>query len=152
MRGCFSSSHTSETISPRVHARASLPDSLPGAFQFEITTDAAAAQARGRRLFLWDFVFYATFGFVVTSSVQIAGVLLVFGYLVIPAVAGLMASPRTGVALAVGWVFGVIGSMLGLLAAVQLDLPAAPSILVTLTALLVVLGTVLGLRRRHRAA
>jgi zinc/manganese transport system permease protein len=119
---------------------------------FEITTDAAAAQARGRRLFLWDFVFYATFGFVVTSSVQIAGVLLVFGYLVIPAVAGLMASSRTGVALAVGWVFGVVGSMLGLLAAVQLDLPAAPSILVTLTALLIVQATGTGLWRRGRGA
>ena len=59
---------------------------------FEITNDPQGARARGRRLFLWDLLFYATFGFVVTSSVQIAGVLLVFGFLVIPAVAGLMAT------------------------------------------------------------
>ena len=111
---------------------------------FEITTDPAGAQARGRRLFLWDFLFYATFGLVVTLSVPIAGVLLVFGYLVIPAVAGLLASGRTGVALGIGWVFGGIGSLLGLLAAVQLDLPAAPSILVTLTLLLVAQYGVLG--------
>lgn len=118
---------------------------------FEITTDPEGAAARGRRLFLWDFFFYATFGMVVTSSVQMAGVLLVFGYLVIPAVAGLLASPRTGVALAVGWTFGAAGSLLGLLGSVQFDLPAAPGILVTLTAMLVVLGAVLGLRRRGRA-
>src|SRR4029453_1245919 len=74
---------------------------------FEITTDPQGARARGRRLFLWDLLFYATFGFVVTSAVQIAGVLLVFGLLVIPAIAGVMATPRTGSALVVGWVFGI---------------------------------------------
>ena len=109
---------------------------------FEITNDPQAAHARGRRLFLWDFLFYGTFGFVVTSSVQMAGVLLVFGFLVIPAVAGLMASRRTPVALAVGWVFGFVASVLGLIASVQWDLPAAPSILVTLTGLLMVIGLV----------
>jgi zinc/manganese transport system permease protein len=114
---------------------------------FEITNDPKGAQQRGRKLFFWDFVFYAMFGFVVTSSVQIAGVLLVFGFLVIPAVAGLMATQRTGVALAVGWVFGVAGSLLGLLGSVQLDLPAAPSILVSLTVLLFVMGVVLKMRR-----
>jgi hypothetical protein len=61
---------------------------------FEITNDPRGAEQRGRRLFAWDFLFYGLFGFVVTSSVQIAGVLLVFGLLVIPAVAGLMATTR----------------------------------------------------------
>ena len=119
---------------------------------FEITTDSQAAGARGRRLFFWDFLFYATFGLVVTSSVQIAGVLLVFGFLVIPAVAGIMATPRTGAALAVGWSFGFVASVLGLVASVQLDLPAAPSILVTLTALLAAHGLLLRLTGRFRGA
>jgi zinc/manganese transport system permease protein len=119
---------------------------------FEITLDAAGAKARGRRLFYWDFLFYATFGFVVTSSVQIAGVLLVFGFLVIPAVAGVMTTPRTGRALAVGWMFGFLASVVGLLGSVQLDMPAAPSILVALTALLVVHGAVLAIVRRGRGA
>lgn len=117
---------------------------------FEITDDPQAAQARGRRLFLWDLLFYATFGFVVTSSVQMAGVLLVFGFLVIPAVAGLMATSKPGPALAVGWVFGFVASVLGLLGSVQFDMPAAPSILVTLTGLLVVLGAFLGVTRMGR--
>ncbi len=120
---------------------------LRGPF-FEITADAEAARRRGRRLFWWDFLFYAIFGFVVTSSVQIAGVLLVFGLLVIPAVAGLLASPRTGVALAVGWGFAFVGCAAGLLGSVRWDLPAAPSVLVALSALLVALGLWLRWRRR----
>jgi zinc/manganese transport system permease protein len=116
----------------------------------EITNDPQGARARGRRLFFWDLLFYTTFGFVVTSSVQIAGVLLVFGLLVIPAVAGLMATPRTGAALAVGWIFGFVAGVLGLLGSVQWDMPAAPSILVTLTLMLVIQGAVLGVLRSGR--
>ncbi len=122
---------------------------LRGPF-FEITHDPEGAERRGRRVFLWDFLFYATFGFVVTSSVQIAGVLLVFGFLVIPAVAGLMASGRTGVALAIGWVFGFLASVLGLLGSVTFDMPAAPSILVTLSVLLCVHGAVVTIVKRAR--
>src|SRR5262249_2053988 len=111
----------------------------------EITNDPEGAKARGRRVFLWDFLFYATFGVVVTSAVQIAGVLLVFGFLVIPAVAGVLTTSRTGLALVVGWAFAFIASVVGLLLSVTLDLPAAPSILVTLTALLLVQGTLMSL-------
>jgi zinc/manganese transport system permease protein len=115
---------------------------------FEITNDPAGARARGRRIFLWDFLFYATFGLVVTSSVQMAGVLLVFGFLVIPSVAGLMATPRPAPALAVGWAFGFLGSLVGLAGSVRFDLPAAPSILVALASLLVLFGAVLAIARR----
>ncbi len=117
---------------------------------FEITNDPEGAQRRGRKLFWWDLAFYAMFGFVVTSSVQIAGVLLVFGFLVIPAVAGLMASQRTGPALAIGWAFGFAGSLVGLLGSIAYDMPAAPSILVSLTGLLVVLGGALTLAQAMR--
>jgi zinc/manganese transport system permease protein len=115
----------------------------------EITSDPEGARARGRRVFVWDFLFYATFGVVVTSAVQIAGVLLVFGFLVIPAVAGVMATSNTGRALAIGWSFAFVGSVVGLLLSVTLDLPAAPSILVTLTAMLLVHGMILSLFGRR---
>ena len=115
----------------------------------EITNDPEGAKARGRKVFWWDFLFYATFGVVVTSAVQIAGVLLVFGLLVIPAVAGVMATSRTGLALAIGWGFAFLASVGGLLVSVTLDLPAAPSILVTLTALLVVQGAIQAVTRRR---
>ncbi len=118
---------------------------------FEITNDPRGAEARGRRLFWWDLAFYGIFGFVVTSSVQIAGVLLVFGFLVIPAVAGQITTSRPGPALAVGWVFGFVGSLVGLLGSIRFDLPAAPSILVALTLLLALLGAALQLRQRAPA-
>jgi zinc/manganese transport system permease protein len=123
---------------------------LRGPF-FEITQDAEGAAKRGRRVFLWDFLFYATFGLVVTSAVQIAGVLLVFGFLVIPAVAGVMATDRTGLALAIGWVFGFSASVVGLLGSVTWDFPAAPSILVTLAAMLLVHGAALSVWRRGKS-
>lgn len=113
----------------------------------EITNDPEGAQRRGRNLFGWDFLFYALFGFVVTSSVQIAGVLLVFGLLVIPAVAGLLTTQSTGRALAVGWSFAFLACLVGLTASVHFDFPAAPTILVTLTLFLVLLGMAPGLRR-----
>ena len=119
---------------------------------FEITNDPKGAEARGRKLFWWDLAFYAMFGIMVTSSVQIAGVLLVFGLLVIPAVAGLMATQNPGRALALGWVFGFLGSLLGLLASIHFDLPAAPTILVALSSLLVVLGVALNFRAGVRPA
>jgi zinc/manganese transport system permease protein len=118
---------------------------------FEITNDPVAAEANGRRLFVWDLLFYATFGFVVTSSVQMAGVLLVFGFLVIPAVAGLIATSRAGPALVVGWVFGFVASVVGLIGSVGLDLPAAPSILVTLSGLLIAMAVVVTIWRGWRS-
>ena len=119
---------------------------------FEITNDPKAAEARGRRLvLLGPRLLRASFGFVVTSSVQIAGVLLVFGLLVIPAVAGLIASDRPGVALAVGWVFGFAASVVGLVGSVRFDMPAAPSILVTLSGLLLVMSGIVAMVRRGRA-
>jgi zinc/manganese transport system permease protein len=116
---------------------------------FQISNDPEGARRQGRNLFLWDVLFYTTFGVVVTSSVGIAGVLLVFGLLVIPAVAGVLTSERTGVRLAVGWGFAFVCSVVGLLAAFRLDTPAAPTILVTMTLLLVMVGAVSALARRR---
>jgi zinc/manganese transport system permease protein len=107
---------------------------------FEITNDPERAAMRGRRVFAWDFLFYGLFGVVVTSSVQIAGVLLVFGLLVIPAVAGLLVSPSPAKALAVGWAFGLVACVVGLAGSVRLDWPAAPTILVSLAGFLALLG------------
>lgn len=115
---------------------------------FEITNDPEGARRRGRNLFFWDFLFYAIFGLVVTSSVQIAGVLLVFGFLVIPSSAGLLVTRSAGRALAVGWAFGFVASGIGLIGSVRLDAPAAPAVLVSLTCLLVLLGAAVFLRKR----
>jgi ABC-type Mn2+/Zn2+ transport system permease subunit len=62
-----------------------------------------------------------------------------------------MSTTRPGPALAVGWVFGFVASVVGLLGSVKFDLPAAPSILVTLTVLLVAHGALIALLRIGRA-
>ena len=81
-----------------------------------ISTDPAGARARGMKIRFWDFLFYMTFGFVVTSSVQIAGVLMVFSYLVIPAVCAMLFTDRIGLRLIIGWGIGTFTSAAGLLA------------------------------------
>lgn len=85
----------------------------------------------------WDFLFFLTFGIVVTSSVQIAGIFLVFSYLIIPAVAAMLIAKTIIGRLIVGWVFGLVGSILGILLSVLLDLPTGASIVVTFGLLLV---------------
>ena len=65
---------------------------------------------------LWDFVFYASFGVVVTSSVRIAGVLLVFSYLIVPALAATLVGGSIATRLLVGWAFGAVVSVLGVTA------------------------------------
>src|SRR5690348_4992112 len=69
----------------------------------------------------WDFVFYATFGVVVTSSVAIAGVLLVFSFLIIPAAIGVMLADALGRQLAIGWIAGIATSAAALAASFAFD-------------------------------
>ena len=84
----------------------------------------------------WDFVFYATFGLVVTSSVALAGVLLVFSFLIIPAVIGSLFSPWIGVALGLGWGAGVAASLLGFTASVAFDAPTGAAMVIAFAAVL----------------
>src|ERR1700694_4979331 len=87
----------------------------------------------------WDFLFYASFGFVVTSSVAIAGVLLVFCYLIVPSVGAMLFADRIGPRLAIGWTMGTLVSALGCYLSVQLDTPTGATIVVTFGGVLVVM-------------
>jgi zinc/manganese transport system permease protein len=86
---------------------------------------------------LWDFLFYASFGFVVTSSVAIAGVLLVFCYLIVPSVGAMLFADRIGTRLAIGWTMGTLVSALGCYFSVLFDLPTGATIVCTFGAVLV---------------
>src|ERR1700724_3500701 len=104
-----------------------------------ISTNPAEAEARGMNIRFWDFLFYASFGFVVTSSVAIAGVLLVFCYLIVPSVAAMLYADSIGRRLAIGWSMGTIVSGLGVYLSLKLDLPTGAAIVCTFGGVLVVM-------------
>jgi zinc/manganese transport system permease protein len=100
---------------------------------------------------LWDFLFYTSFGFVVTSSVAIAGVLLVFSYLIVPSVAAMLFSTSIGKRLAIGWSMGALVSAIGILLSFRLDLPTGATIVCTFGIALVLMAIVWGITRRRAA-
>jgi zinc/manganese transport system permease protein len=109
---------------------------------FLISTDPDAAYGEGWRVRLWDFLFYASFGVVVTSSVRIAGVLLVFSYLIVPALAGIMLGRTIPAKLLIGWGFGTLVSVIGIAASAAFDLPTGATVVCAFGLTLVVLWVV----------
>jgi zinc/manganese transport system permease protein len=107
-----------------------------------ISMDPHRAEAEGVSIRLWDFLFYASFGFVVTSSVSIAGVLLVFCYLIVPSVAAMLYAESVGRRLAIGWSMGTIVSALGVYLSLKLDLPTGATIVCTFGLVLVIMAIV----------
>jgi len=113
-----------------------------------ISLDEPEAERRGLSIRLWDFLFYGSFGLVVTLAVPIAGVLLVFSYLIVPAVSAMLFSQKLGVRLAIGWAMGAITSAIGVYLSYLWDLPTGATIVTTLGAGLVILAGVRVLARR----
>ena len=99
---------------------------------------------------VWEFVFYATFGVVVTSSVAIAGVLLVFSFLIIPAAIGVMFASSLARQLAIGWIVGTFTSAAGLAASFAFDLPTGAAMVCAFGAALAVAGLLYPFLRGNR--
>lgn len=116
-----------------------------------ISMNHDAAEAQGLSVRLWDFLFYASFGVVVTRSVSIVGVLLVFCYLIVPSVAAMLYADRVGSRLAIGWAMGTVVSALGIYLSVRLDLPTGPTIVCTFGLVLILMAVVRPLFRRAGA-
>jgi len=121
--------------------------SLVGLFHFvfrrkflAISTDHSGAFDAGLNVKLWDFLFYASFGFVVTSSVAIAGVLLVFSYLIVPSVAAMIWARSVARRLAFGWTMGALVSALGIYLSFRFDLPTGATIVCTFGIVLALLA------------
>jgi len=110
------------------------------------------AEREGLSVRFWDFLFYASFGFVVTSSVAIAGVLLVFCYLIVPSVAAMLYAERIGRRLAIGWTMGTVVSTLGIYLSVRLDLPTGATMVCTFGLVLIVMALVRPLIQRNATA
>jgi zinc/manganese transport system permease protein len=98
----------------------------------------AQAKQNGLWIRFWDFIFYMTFGVVVTSSVRIAGVLLVFSYLVVPAVCAMFFVKNVPWRLIIGWVLGFTASAFGLFASAKWDLPTGASVVTVFGLILII--------------
>ena len=134
-------------VSTRTIANVAVIYSIVAVFQlafrrrfFEVSLDSRAAEAAGVNIRFWDFLFYMTLGVLVTQSVAIAGVLLVFSYLVIPAVIGQMWFATVSGRLLTGWFVAVLASMAGILWSFYADYPTGPTIVITLTSCLILSG------------
>jgi zinc/manganese transport system permease protein len=96
---------------------------------------------------LADFFFYASFGVVVTSSVGVAGVLLVFSFLIMPAAVGVLFADTMPRQLGIGWAVGTVASAAGLIASYAFDLPTGAAMVCALAAALMLAGLVFPLTR-----
>lgn len=105
-----------------------------------ISFDEPKAERLGWRVRAWDFLFYASFGFVITSSVRIAGVLLVFSFLIVPAVCAALFADRVGPRLAFGWIVGFVVSALGCTVSYMADLPTGATVVCVFGAALIALA------------
>jgi zinc/manganese transport system permease protein len=117
-----------------------------------ISMDPEKAEAQGISTRFWDFLFYASFGFVVTSSVAIAGVLLVFCYLIVPSVGAMLFSDKVGTRLAIGWTMGTLVSALGVYLSLVIDLPTGATIVCTFALVLIAMTLMRPLFRKKQVA
>ena len=107
-----------------------------------ISTEPGKAYDDGWRVRRWDFLFYASFGVVVTSSVRIAGVLLVFSYLIVPTLAANLLGGSVARRLAMAWGFGTLVSVVAMVASAILDLPTGATVVCAFGLILLVLAVV----------
>ncbi len=112
-----------------------------------ISRDPESAFRQGLRVRWWDFLFYATFGVVVTSSVEMAGVLLVFSFLIVPAICGALLAEGIGARLFVGWAAGALTSIAGVAASYAWDLPTGAAVVCAFGVCLLICGAIRALRR-----
>ena len=116
---------------------------------FKISFEPEAAYASGMNVRLWDFLFYASFGVVITSSVAIAGVLLVFCFLVVPACIAVLFAASRAARILVAWGAGTLVSVTGIgWTFIQGDLPAGPVVVAAFAAVLAAAGVVNYVRTR----
>jgi zinc/manganese transport system permease protein len=115
-----------------------------------ISMNHERAAQQGISVRFWDFLFYGSFGFVVTSSVAIAGVLLVFCYLIVPSVGAMLYAESVGKRLAIGWTMGTVVSAIGVYLSLVLDLPTGATIVVTFGVVLMLMAAVRPLIRRQQ--
>lgn len=118
-----------------------------GGFHFIFRKRFLALSYEGRGSFLWEFLFFLSFAFVLVKSVQMAGILQVFSFLIVPALIGRLYTRAPGKVLVIGWVIGLIASVLGIGISYKFDLPTAPMTVASLSLIFFLLLTLKSLKR-----
>jgi zinc/manganese transport system permease protein len=113
---------------------------------FAISFEPERAEKEGIAVRWWDFLFYVLFGLVVTSFVQIGGVLLVFSYLIVPAVSANFLANKLSSLLVIGWITATVASLVGLYSSYKMDLPTGAAIVCALGTALLLVGIYARLR------
>lgn len=100
----------------------------------------ASSEHKQKVNLFWDFLFYGLFGIVITSSVGFAGILLVFSFLVVPALLSMIYFKKIKAQLLAGWGIGSVLCLIGMAFSYSYDLPAGAAMVVifTLTPLFVI--------------
>ncbi len=93
-----------------------------------ISDNYKEASREGLKVAWWDFLFYALIGVVVTMALKVAGVIVVFAFLIIPSTVSAIFSRRWGARLVIAWITGATASLAGLVFADRFDFSVGPSI------------------------
>jgi len=117
-----------------------------------ISSDPEAARQKGLNIRAWDFLFFFLFGVVITLSVDVAGVLIVFVFLVAPAIMAISITDRLSSQLLIGWGLGLLVTVLGLVASYVWDLPTGPAIIGCYAIVVLVLSGILSLVAARKRA
>lgn len=116
---------------------------------YRVSTDPEGARRDGMNIFFWDLLFYATFAVVITTSVEVAGVLLVFTFLVTPAIMAMLTTADFSKQMVFGWITGTLVSFVGLGLSYAFDFPSGPAVVGTYAAALVLWGAVLNFKEER---
>lgn len=137
-------------LTPREILHAFVIYAAVGVFQFIFRKKFFDLSYGGEGKFVWEFLFFLSFAFVLVSSVQIAGILQVFSFLVIPALIGRMFTRKPSKILVIGWAIGFLASVFGLFISYRLDIPTAPLIIASLSIAFFIIIALKSRRRRDR--
>jgi zinc/manganese transport system permease protein len=113
-----------------------------GLFHYIFRKRFSALAYEGQYSFVWEFAFFLSFAMVLVKSVQMAGILQVFAFLIVPALIGRLCAKRQLATLVTGWLAGLLASVLGIGLSYKLDLPTAPLVVASLSLSFFILLTI----------
>jgi len=108
----------------------------------EVSNSYQKGTAKGLRVVFWDFVFYVLLGVVITLSVQVGGIVVVFAFLIIPATISATLALRPGLQITVICTAAILASLAGLLFAYKFDFSIGPAIAMFLGCELMIVGLI----------